>query len=127
MRKKQSAKSPGRSPQKAEWTGFINVYLTATEKKKIKTNPLPDMALVEFMNNVTETGYKLSITYAEKGGFHTATLYGQWQGMANAGYAMSCRHSDMVIALTALEHCYETAGENGSWAERFTTAGDNDW
>ena len=127
MTSKKQRTSSKRSSPRAEWAGFVNVYLTSAEKTDIKKNVLTDLGIVDFISNIAEAGYKFSITHTESGGFYSATLYGQWAGRPNAGYAMSLKHADLVVAITALSHCHLQADADGDWGDRFTTGSNNDW
>ena len=105
----------------------MNVYLAPQEKKQIKKETFVDGWYLEFIQSLADAGYKFSLTYAERGGFYTATAYGQYEEGPNAGYAMSLKHRDLEVALTSLWWCLEEAGLKGDWSERFTTGSDLDW
>lgn len=112
---------------KAKWQGFVNVYLSTTERKHIKENLLSNNQLLDLFVNITEAGYKLSVTYAERPGFFTVTVYGQHAGGPNEGYAMSLRHASLRTALTAVQHCLNEAGLIADWTERYTSSEGHDW
>ena len=113
--------------KKAKWQGFVNVYLGVAEKKKVKDFTLTDAQLLDFMTDVTELGYKLSVTWSRKGEFFTVTCYGQYEDGPNAGVAMSLRHRSLEVAITALNHCLEEAGMASDWSERYTSVSGHDW
>jgi hypothetical protein len=122
-----SKRSKDNSGGKVVWQGFVNVYLTKQEKEVIRAHPLDYAAALQFIADAATSGYKFSGSYAEEGGFYTATLYGNRAGTPNAGWAMSLRHSDFLTALSALHYVLAEDGWNSDWSERFTTASDNDW
>lgn len=113
--------------EKVLWQGFVNVYLTRQEKEYVKNNPLDYPDACQFIADAGEAGYKVSVTYTEKPGYFTVTLYGNRVGHPNAGWAMSLRHADFLVALSALHHVAGQDGLNSDWAERFDTASGHDW
>lgn len=122
------ARKPKEAPtDKVTWQGFVNVYLNSQEKKQIKENLLSEDHAFIFIQTAAEVGYKFSLTYSEKGGFYSATLYGNTPGGANAGFAMSLRHADACTAISALSFAVGEDGWKSDWSERFTTVGSNDW
>lgn len=127
MATKKTKKNRGIVVAKAKWAGFVNVYLAKTEKQSCKDNQLSNDQIYELILNLTEMGYKVSQSWSEPGGFFTVTCYGQLADNPNAGLAMSLKHSDLVIAFTALEHCLAEAGYDTEWSDRYTTADMNDW
>lgn len=112
---------------KVTWQGFVNVYLNKTEKDYVKEHPLDYAGALQFIADAAEAGYKVSQTYTKQPGFFTITLYGNRPGHPNAGWAMSLRHADFLIALSALHHVAGQDGLNSDWAERFDTASGHDW
>ena len=113
--------------RKVKFQGFVSVSLTATEKKKIKSQPLTIEQAFQFIVDAAELGYKVSVSFNADKEFFTATLYGNHSDNPNAGYSMSLFHRDLVIAVSALEHVLGEEGMTSDWGERFDTVGDNDW
>lgn len=124
MATKKTAKP---ADEKVQWQGFVNVHLTRTEKDHVKQHALDADGAVQFIADATEAGYKVSWTYTEKPGFYTVTLYGNRPGHPNAGWAMSLRHADLLVALSALHHVAGEDGLNSDWSERFDTTNGHDW
>lgn len=120
-------KTSGPAVEKVQWQGFVNVYLTREEKQLVKDNPLDYADACQFIADAAEAGYKISVTYTEKPGFFTVTLYGNQPGHPNAGWAMSLRHADLLTAVSALHHVAGEDGLNSDWGERFDTASGHDW
>lgn len=116
------------SSQKVTWKGFINVHLTKSDKAVIRDNPLSDARIIDFITKRAQDGYKVSLSYSERGGFYTVTVYGNETTNINAGYALSIRHSDFGVAYTALNYVLDQCGDAESWEDHFGTAGNNlDW
>lgn len=120
-------KAKGPADDKVQWQGFVNVYLNRTEKEHVKEHPLDYAAALQFLADCAEAGYKVSQTYTEKPGYFTVTLYGNRPGHPNAGWAMSLRHADFLVAVSALHHVAGEDGLTSDWGERFDTASGHDW
>lgn len=127
MSRKIADKNGRSAVEKVSWKGFVNVYLNAADKKAIKHNLATPEEVMGLLEALSGDGYKVSVTYSEKGGFYTVTAYGNDPSCINAGWAMSLRHSDLVVAFSALRHVVEMEGVSGDWSERFTTVNDNNW
>lgn len=121
---KQNGKSGN---NKVRWNGFVNVYLSKADKAAIKSSLLDDAAIIRLVEHLTENGYKVSTSYSQAGGFYTVTAYGNVPDCPNAGWAMSLRHSSLVVAYSSLQHVLGVEGVSEDWSERFTTVDDNDW
>ena len=114
--------------KRVEWKGFINVYLRPNDKAAIKQNPIDDSGIIGLVEGLTNEGYKVSLTYSDRGSFYTATVYGNTAGHINAGYALSIRHSDYYVAFSALNYIFDNIGLGGGWEENYgSTQGNNDW
>lgn len=120
-------KTKGPDAEKVQWQGFVNVYLTRTEKDHVKRNPLPYPEALGFLADAAASGYKVSVSWSERPGFFTVTLYGNLPGHPNAGWAMSIRHADILTAVSALHHVAGQDGLKSDWGERFDTASGHDW
>lgn len=127
MARKKTTPKDEPKPKKVEWQGFVNVYLNSQEKQYIKENELDDNGLIDLVQRLADSNYKFSCSFSDRGGFYTVTAYGNTPDNPNAGWAMSLKHSDFRIAMTALNHCLQEAGEKGSWAERYVAASGHDW
>lgn len=127
MARKKTDKNAVTEVKRVEWKGFVNVYLNSQEKAYIKDNQLDELGIVHLIQRLADSNYKFSCSYSIGGGFYTVTAYGNTPDNPNAGWAMSLKHSDFIVALTALNHCLEEAGDKGDWGERYTTAAGNDW
>jgi len=125
----RSKKVTKESPQwtKAKWKAFVNVYLAPQEKEFVKKNLVSTEGCMDFLRDMAESGYKVSWSYAPGEGVHTVSLTGQYAQGPNPGLTMSLRHREYEVAITALAWCAQEEGMHSDWAERFTTAGGDDW
>lgn len=110
-----------------KFQGFVSIGLSKAEKKFIKENLLEWSGIHNFIVSACELGYKVSMTLSAEGEFYTVTLYGNHADNPNAGYAASIRHSDLLVAYSALAHVMREEGLTNDWKERFSIAGDDDW
>lgn len=127
MARKKKAAPEERKWTKAKWTAFVNVYLAPQEKEFVKKNLLTLEGCLDFFRDMAEAGYKVSWSYSPAEDVHTVSLTGQYREGPNAGLTMSLRHREYEVAITALAWCAQEDGMHSDWAERFTTAGGDDW
>lgn len=127
MARKATKKTDVSLWEKAKWKGFVNVSLSQQERRTISDNLLGAEECFQFLMDVVEDGYKVSLSYSIPEDVHTVSLTGIYQGRPNAGLTMSMRHRDFDKALTAVKWCYDEAGKNGSWEERFALRVEDDW
>lgn len=114
--------------KKVSWRGFVNVYLRPGDKAAIKQNLLDAEGFVQLVDTLATSGYKVSVAYSESGGFYTVTAYGNDWGSKNAGLALSLRHSDLIVAYSALNYVLDNVDPNEGWEEHFgSVGGSNDW
>ena len=127
MAAKKRAKPGEKDYGKVNFRGFVNVYLKPQEKQQIKDNLLTDGQAMEFVAKLVGSGYKFSLSLSNDGKTHTATAYCTDFKMANAGYGLSMRHSDYLVAVTALQWCFVLEGYDANWEEIWGTTSDDDW
>lgn len=113
--------------KKVKWQGFVSVVLNKQEKKRAKDDKLTSDQAIKFILEASELGYKVSVAYEADHNFYTVTLYGNITDNPNAGYAMSIRHSDMLVCFAAYHYLFEEQGLELAWSERWDTANDTDW
>ena len=113
--------------KKVKFQGFVSVNLNKEERTAVKEMVLTDGGTVEFFTQAAEMGYKVSVSFSDKGEFYTVTLYGNHSDNKNAGYAMSMRHKDMLVCIAAFYFLFSDTGMDESWEERFDTTDNNDW
>jgi len=110
-----------------KFRGFIKVALKDHEKKQIKANLLGEADAMGFIHELTGNGYKFSLSLSNDGKFYTATAYCNDFRKANAGYGLSMRHADYLVAITCLQWCFALEGYDTDWAEVWGVADDDNW
>lgn len=108
--------------KKVQFKGYISPNLRKQDKSVVKQNLLEDAQICDAIFGVIDDGYKFSCRMAETGGTFMASLYCYDRESSNAGYVLSIRHNDPVVAITGLFYFH---GElyGGSWP----TDDDTDW
>lgn len=115
------------SRDKVRFAGFVRVPLNKAEKAQVKKNLLKDAQILKEIVKAAESGYKVSISYSQDAGYYTFTLYGNHPDNPNAGYAASLRHSDLVVAISAMAFVLQEQGYAADWQDLFAVEGDDDW
>jgi len=124
MARKKSVRS---SSGKAVWKGFYNVYLTAADKKAIKQLDLEKQPPDRLVQELSENGYKVSVTYQPKQDYFTVTAYAHLADHVNAGYACSCRHADLATAIAGIWFTVAEKGDWGAWDVENENGGEYNW
>ena len=113
---------------KVKFRGFVNVYLRPEHKASIKENLPTAETVLQFLDTCATSDLKFSLSYSDKGGFYTATVYCTDFKSPNAGLSLSLRHSDISTAIGALIFVLDMVGITGSWEEEWGEVGSsNDW
>lgn len=116
----------GKTQEKFEFKGFVNVRLTDQDKATILEVDRPVESLMEDFGALIYSGYKLSLNYDRYSGAQQATLTCVDPECSNYGYAISARHPDLALALATLlyKHFDATAGV---WTSASTQPIDRSW
>lgn len=110
-----------------EWKGFINAHIPKEHKKRAKEDTLKYEQYVQFLIDVGKAGYKVTTTFTNEGEFWTVSAYGNSPQCTNAGWSMSGRHSDILVAATVLYYLVHDCGWDTPWKEYYGDSNDNDW
>lgn len=127
MAHQKKAKPGSKDYGKVQFRGFVNVYLKPHEKAQIKSELLDAAGAWDFIEELAGNGYKFSLTLSNDEKFYTATAYCTDFRKANAGLGLSQRHSNYLVALTALKWCFGLEGYDCDWSEVWGTADNDDW
>lgn len=113
--------------EKAKWEGFVSVTLNSQEKKAVKDALLSEDECFQFISDASTDGYKVSLSYSIPEDVYTVALTGSYKERPNAGLTMSMRHRELLTAVSAIAWCYQEAGKDGSWEDRFGKTSQDDW
>jgi hypothetical protein len=91
-----------------EWLGSYNYYLTTADKAGIKKLSIKSDDVLARFQELVDSGYKVSVTLDSEERFYTVTAFASQRTSPNAGYSMSLRHSDSLVAINALWHVVAT-------------------
>jgi hypothetical protein len=97
------------------WHGFVNVDLTAADKKAIKAKKLSIEELFAWLAVEVAAGYRFGFGHDADRECYIATLTAKGLDNINAGYSMSQRHSNAETAIKALWYAHEIKMER-NWA-----------
>jgi hypothetical protein len=98
------------------WQGFVNVDLTAADKKAIKAEKVDLPELFAWLAvEVADGSYRFGLGHDHDRECYVATLTARDPDNPNFGYSMSQRHSNMETALKALWYVHEIKLER-NWA-----------
>lgn len=114
LQRKDQRKGKQRAQQ--GWLGFVEVSLTAEDKEALQVAYATDGALLDFMQEVVDDGYKLSVSFDASHSCYVATLTGRGDTCPNNGLSLSGRGPSLggSVACVAYKHV-ELCGR-GKWA-----------
>ena len=111
------------------WNGFVNIRLEKHHKDAVKalvkSNDAAD--LVAWLSTLGDDGYKFTLTPDLEHGAVIATLIGTEAAGPNAGFAMSQRHADPVVACWALFFAHEELAQRDAWDDVAYDWRESDW
>lgn len=116
----------GRTEQKFEFKGFVNLRLSDDDKGQILEAKRNVEIMMQDCGALIYNGYKLSFNYDRYSGAQQVTLTCTAPDDPNYGYAISARHPDLDTALaTLLYKHYELA--NAIWSSVSDRTVDRNW
>jgi hypothetical protein len=99
-----------------DFKGFADIPLSEDHRNEIEPLLAGDLGfLLEFIEQTTEAGYKLSVVYNPGVRSHIATLTGRAGTGENEGYALSGFGPGAVGALAALYMKHAVVAHWGPW------------
>ena len=113
---------------KPEWQGFINHSLGTTDKENIKGMVASGQADLLVVQELTEAGYSFKIQHDAYSGCVSVIMFGGADSGENAGWAMSCRHTDLNVAMAGIlyQH-FDLSGDNDVWPKPTDITSEHDW
>lgn len=94
------------------WKGFVNVELLAKDKAAIKKAVMKFEDAFNWLVDMAEQGYKVSIAYQPDYMTWVVSLTGK--GAPNDGLTMTQRHADLYVAISALYYAHNNMLD-GEW------------
>lgn len=116
------AKKP--ASKKAKYQGFVNVSLTSARKEAISTAFEKGIDIGECIDNLTNDGYKISISCSTQPAFYTVTAMQMDPTSGHAGYCTSSRHGNLEKAIYTLQYSITQILNVEGWP---LNNGDVDW
>lgn len=111
-----------------EWKGFVNFSLGNTDKKNVKKRADSLSALLYELYDVLEEGYEVKLSYDDKSSCASVMVIGKQCPEFNRGWAMSCRHSDLGIAIAGVLYQHsDLSGDSHEWPKPTDEGGEFNW
>lgn len=106
-----------------EWKGFVNIHLTEQDKKEVNGKLLTRVKAFDFLKEMAETGYKVSLTWSLD--FETWIVALTGKDGPNKGLTMTQRHAKFETAVTALYYAHVMLTD-GDWS-KLPSTGNYNW
>lgn len=110
-----------------EFKGFVNIPLTADEKRAIADDVYNAEDTLEVVRALLEDGYKFSLSLDAAHNAIIATATGKNTGTANDGYALSGRGPTVEAAVRVLWYKHQGIAESGVWTNVQRDSGGDQW
>lgn len=108
--------------------GFVNFSLGRTDKENIRNMVDDGIDPLPALQEVVEAGYSIKVGWDDYSSCLSAMLFGTTCKNGNAGWGMSCRHTDLAVALLGLLYQHrELSGEDNEWPKPSDIASEHDW
>ena len=101
---------------KAEWTGFANVDLSADDKAAIAGGVLDGDAVLDIIADMLATGHKLTINYDAQRDTVQGSVTGVYKSCKNAGLTMTSFARDVTGLLTVIAYKQDVVTK-GDWSK----------
>jgi hypothetical protein len=104
--------------QRADWKGYVNVYLSDDEKKRIKDEDAGLDELMLWAAGMVSLGYRFTLSWDDYSDCFKAQMSGDFVDLGdNAGKAISFRHVEPEIAIAALRYAIDELFGRGDWKD----------
>jgi len=109
----KEAKKSGKklTSDKATWTGFANIDLTAEDKEAIKGGVLDGDSVLDICGNMLGTGHKIALSYDPEKDTITAAATGVYTYCKNAGLTLTCFARTITDVLTVLAYKHDVVAK----------------
>lgn len=106
--------------QKADWTGYANIDLSAEDKQAIQAGVLDGESVLEIISEMLGTGHKVTLSYDPEKDTVTAAATGVYRHCQNAGLTLTSFARDLTAVLTVVAYKHQQIAK-GDW-KPFTSA-----
>ncbi len=123
-------KKPSPAKPKAEkhaFDGFVNFYLTKTDKDAIGEHVFTAQGCLDFVNEMLEAGYAFKVAYDDYSDCPAVMMIGERTKVFNKGKIMSARHADLLKAFTILYYQHVHLSQSEDWDKEEAKPFDFDW
>lgn len=104
-----------------EFLGFVDVPLVERDRAELEVWAAPGQVNIgDFLANLTEAGYKFSLSADVPHNSYIATATGKADSCENKGYALSGRGPSALGAIVVLWYKVDVLCHWGSWIEQGT-------
>lgn len=114
MARGQKKKAVANGSEKAEWSGFANIDLTADDKAAINGGILDGEAVLEIMTEMLTEGHKISLSYDMQRDTVSCSVTGAYKMSKNAGLTCTSFARDVTTALLVMAYKHEVVAK-GDW------------
>lgn len=110
-----------------KFNGYIPVYLDEKAKKAIKANMPTIEELWNRLNRFAEDDYRVTLGWDNYNECYSVSLFDCDARRATAGYVLSAKHSDLLVAASSLVYLHEKVFPDGWDIERVGKQDDVNW
>jgi len=114
MARAAAKKDQVKSLERADWTGYANIDLSAEDKQAIKGGVLDGESVLDIVGDMLGTGHKVALTYDREKDTVSAAATGVYTYCENAGLTLTCFARNITDVLTVLAYKHEVIAK-GKW------------
>lgn len=121
-------KASGKESRYGDFKGFVNFTLSKTDKENIRSSIADGINPMPLLHDLLESGYSVKFQWDSYADCPTVMLFASESKDDNKGWATSCRHSDLEVALHGLlyQH-YQLSGPDCQWPIPTGINSEYDW
>jgi len=114
MAKRANKQGTTVSREKADWTGFANIDLSAEDKAAIRGGVLDGESVLDICADILGSGHKIALSYDREKDTTTVAATGVYRDCVNAGLTLTCFARSLTDAITVLAYKHEVVAK-GDW------------
>jgi hypothetical protein len=124
IEKKDTPMAKNASPP---FKGFLEFRPRAEQRKAIKAALLGNAQSIQFVERLVLANLKISFSFDSYHDAYVISVTDKTENSPNAGYVLTCRHSDLVVALSSIRYLVEEIGDNVTWDSYIGSGDKYDW